>query len=160
MYVKTNLPALLKREFERSPFVAFDRLFEEALGSVPDFNDFCKITPYKGNAYPKVNIIDNPDSVILHAAVPGLTKDDISIDLEEDVLTIIGESQNDVSDAGKNYTYREISKKSFRRSFVLEDDLEKDKIKAEVVNGMLAITIPKKNPKKQEESKKKKIKIN
>ena len=108
---------------------------------------------------PAVNIKENKDSFLVDVAVPGMKKDDFEIDLEDNVLTISSQKEDKKEDKNKDeYTRREYSYQSFKRSFTLPERLVKsDKISAKYDNGELKITIPKKEEAKQKEPKKIKI---
>ena len=90
---------------------------------------------------PSANVIDNDEAFKLELAAPGFTKKDFKIDLEKDILTITSEREekNEL-----NYTRREFGDGNFCRSFVIPETVETEKIKAEYKNGVLALTLPKK----------------
>ena len=93
---------------------------------------------------PAVNIKETENDFMVDVAVPGMDKKDFKIDLDNDILTISSEktTKNDTSD--DNYTRKEYSYMSFKRSFTLPKGVvDRDKIKATYKNGELKITIPK-----------------
>lgn len=93
-------------------------------------------------AYPRVNIIDAEENVIIEATVPGLTKDDISVQWCDNQLTISG-GKDEVKEE-KDYRRREITKKRFSRSFsVYNSQYDCYNITAEVKDGLLIIKLPK-----------------
>lgn len=95
---------------------------------------------------PAVNILETEDNFEVELAVPGMKKDDFAIDLEKNVLTISAEDKVETEeneDEGR-YTRREFRYSSFRRSFTLPESANGDKITAQYKDGVLAITIPKK----------------
>lgn len=97
------------------------------------------------NAYPRVNIIDAGKNVIVEATVPGLTKEDISVEWCDNTLTISGGKEEKKELKEKDYKRREITKKRFSRSFSVYESLyDCYNIKAEVKDGLLTITLPKK----------------
>jgi len=96
---------------------------------------------------PATNITENDEAFQLEIAVPGFNKEDFRINLEKDVLTISSEKEkNEQSDEKKKLEFRlrEFGPRNFCRSFSLPEAVDKDAIKAEYLNGMLMITIPKK----------------
>ncbi|MEO1021613.1 MAG: Hsp20/alpha crystallin family protein [Bacteroidota bacterium] len=103
---------------------------------------------------PSVDISETDSSFDLAVQVPGLKKDDISIDLENGRLTISGERTLNKDEKGKNYHRVESSYGSFSRSFYLPDTIDEDTVKATYEDGILNITI-----KKAESKAKKLIKI-
>ena len=98
------------------------------------------------------NIEELENDYIVTVEVPGVSKKDISIDYEDSYLTISVEKQEDNSN--KKYIRKEITETSFSRSFYLED-VNEEKIKAKLEDGILTIKIEKLKP----EIKTKKIKI-
>ena len=106
---------------------------------------------------PSANIIEKPEGFELEIAAPGLKKDDFKIDLDNAVLTVSSEVEDAQNEEGKNYTRKEFYYGSFRRSFTLPKSVNIEKIKAEYVNGILKLVLPKKEEAKLET--KKEIKI-
>ncbi len=92
---------------------------------------------------PAVDMFETDDKVVIKAELPGLEKKDISLDLQNGVLTLKGErkSENEVKE--ENYYRREMSYGKFVRSFSLPVDVDADKIKAEFKNGLLTVEVPK-----------------
>ena len=136
---------LAPRAFSKNEFLTpFDRLFDDMLGSMfPTIaNDFGDDFFTKGS-YPKVNVVNYYNSIEIDAAIPGLTKDDVNVEITEGVLTIQGTSaqRENVDDA--QYLKREIKRSSFRRSFTLGDNLDSSNVTARFDNGILTLSIPK-----------------
>jgi len=104
---------------------------------------------------PSVNIKESDEGFEVEMAAPGLKKEDFNIELNNDVLTISSEKkvENEVKD-GEEFTRREFSYQSFRRSFTLPNIVEMDKIKASYEDGILKINIPKKEEAKPKPAKK------
>ena len=102
---------------------------------------------------PSFEVLNSKDSYRVRADLPGLTKKDVDIEINDDVITIKGERKNEYSD---NNHYSEFSYGKFSRSFSLPDDVICDDIKASMKDGVLALAIPRM---KQIESKTKKITI-
>ena len=95
---------------------------------------------------PATNITENDQAFQLEIAAPGFSKEDFRINLEKDVLTISSEKEkNEKSDEMKEQAFRmrEFNHRSFSRSFTLPEAIDKDAIKAEYLNGILTITLPK-----------------
>jgi len=99
---------------------------------------------------PAANIIENNDSFQLEIAAPGMTKDDFKINLENNILTISAELEDQKREEGKNYSRKEFYYGSFTRSFTLPKTIDLDRIAADYVNGILKITLPKKEEAKVE----------
>lgn len=152
-----NLPAILTREFFNSPVISFDKIWDDMLNSAfPEFGGTSLCQAFSNSSYPKVNILDKDDKIVIEAAIPGLNKDDIKIDIEDDILTISAEKKQTDEDKSKNYLKRELHYSSFRRSWRLGENLIKDDITAIFKEGMLTLEILKI---KQSQQKKKTIKI-
>lgn len=99
-----------------------------------------------GTSAPATNIIENEDNFEVALAVPGMKKKDFNIDLNNNLLTISAEvkDENEEKSEDGKYTRREFNYSSFRRSFTLPDTVEANKIVATYNDGVLGITIPKK----------------
>ena len=106
---------------------------------------------FNGNGL-RTNIEDLENEYLVTVEVPGVSKKDISIDYEDNYLTISVEKKEEVND--KKYLRKEITESSYQRSFYLEN-INEDKIKAKLEDGILNIRIEKLKP----EIKNKKIKI-
>jgi len=93
---------------------------------------------------PAVNIKNNENEFIVDVAAPGMNKDDFQINIENDILTISSEKKEDKEETNDNYTRKEYSYMSFKRSFTLPKGIvDYEKIKATYKNGELKISIPK-----------------
>ncbi len=93
---------------------------------------------------PAVNIKEENDKFILEMAAPGMKKDDFQINLDNYQLTISSERSEKKEDKKENYTRREFMYSTFSRSFTLPKTIDIDKIKADYKNGILTLTLPKK----------------
>ena len=91
----------------------------------------------------RVNIIDNEKDVTLELVAPGLKKEDINIDINNDVLTVSAKESVENDETNANYIRREFCSSAFSRSFTLPDYLDQDEITASQENGILNIVIPK-----------------
>ena len=92
---------------------------------------------------PSVNIQENDKEFMLEMAIPGVKKDDLKINLENQVLTISREVNQEKEELKDNYTRREFVYNSFSRSFSLPKSIVVDKIKADYKDGILKIALPK-----------------
>jgi HSP20 family protein len=104
----------------------------------------------KMNLIPAVNITDNKDEYQLSLAAPGLNKKDFNIDIEGNMLTISCEKEDSKEVKEKRYTRKEYNYSSFTRSFNIPDEVVKDKIEATYTDGLLKLTLPKKEDAKKE----------
>jgi HSP20 family protein len=93
---------------------------------------------------PAVDIFEEDDKLIVKAELPGVEKKDISVDLQNGVLTLKGERRHESEEKdGRNVCRREMSYGRFVRSFSIPDEVQAEKVKAEYVNGVLTIEVPK-----------------
>lgn len=115
-----------------------DEVFSRSLPSVftSNFNT--------GMTLPKVNIRETKDAYFVDMAVPGLKKSDFHIDLDNQVLSISTEMDESEERQENNFTRREFGYDSFKRSFSLPETVKEDKIKAEYIDGVLSLHLPKK----------------
>jgi len=93
---------------------------------------------------PAVNIKNNTENFELELAVPGGKKDDFKIEVDNDVLTISNEVKSENEETKENYSRREFSYSSFKRVFTLPETVDGTKIDAAYENGILKLTLPKK----------------
>ena len=144
------------KHLNRDEFLTpFDAIFDELVNkSFPTFKEEVGVSFNKG-AYPKVNVYEYDDKIGIVAEIPGLDKKNVSVEVEEQILTISGDKLGFDSDGGKCIT-RELKQSSFIRSFNLGEHLDGDDVSASFKDGMLSISIPKKEP---EKPKKKFVKI-
>ena len=146
------------RNLNRDEFLTpFDKIFDELMNKqFPAFQEEVGVSFNQG-AYPKVNVYEYDDTIGIVAEIPGLDKKNVSVEVEEQVLTISGDKHPDGFDTrgGKCIT-RELKQSSFKRSFNLGEHLDGDEVSAIFKDGMLEVLIPKKEP---EKPKKKIVKI-
>lgn len=102
------------------------------------------IDGFTGVNMPAVNIVEEKDDFRIEVAAPGLDKKDFKIDLNNNVLTISSEKNDEKEEKSERFMRREFSYSSFKRSFTLPETAQVDKIVANHKNGILQISIPKK----------------
>jgi HSP20 family protein len=103
-------------------------------------------TPSTGGTWmPLVNVEETPDELMLTAELPGLTQEDVELELENNILTIRGEKVEErrEGEEGKRYHVWERHHGSFQRSFTLPRTVRPDDISAEFENGILRVRMPK-----------------
>jgi len=103
---------------------------------------------------PKVNIVENEKGYTISAELPGVSKNDIDIDLKDNTLSIKGEKKVETKDEKENYIRVESSYGKFERSFNVSDDIDRNSVNASFKDGVLTLVLNKK-----EESKPKQIKV-
>lgn len=130
----------------------FPSMFSDFFGSRPllgpnlfdvDF-DFDLMPPRLGFNLPSANVLEEEKDYIIELAAPGLNKKDFKVEAKEGVLTISAEKEEEKKEGNGGYTHREYSYHSFSRSFTLPENSKSDKIDAKYEDGILKITVPKK----------------
>jgi HSP20 family protein len=112
-----------------------DRFFNDSFGAaLKQFN-------------PAVDIAEDEKSYEIHVAVPGVKKQDFKIDLIDGKLTISGERKMEEKKEGKNFHSLETQYGSFSRSFFIPEDVKSDQVEATYEDGLLKLTLPKKEKK-------------
>jgi HSP20 family protein len=92
---------------------------------------------------PSVNIKDTKDAYQIEVAAPGFAKENFSLKVEKDILTISGETKEDKLEEGGKFTRKEFSYAAFKRNFTLPETVVSEKIAAAYENGILKVTLPK-----------------
>jgi HSP20 family protein len=92
---------------------------------------------------PAVDLLERDDSLVLKADLPGLTRDDVQIEVRDNVLTLAGERKAEHEGRQNGYYRIERSFGRFSRSLQLPDGIDPDRIAAAFENGVLEVTIPK-----------------
>jgi HSP20 family protein len=113
------------------------------------FDDF--FTPFFNNRWdtnliqwqPKVDIIEENGQYRVKAELPGIEKEDIKVDVKDNVLTLRGERSEEKTDEKDRYYRRERHFGSFTRAFALPENVDSEAIKADYKDGVLSILIPK-----------------
>ncbi len=125
------------------------------------FNDFANSTGElqneslsAGNFVPPVDIYEDANRLVLKIEVPGIPQEDLQINLENQTLTVKGERKFVNDEKEENFHRIERRYGSFVRSFTLPSTIETESAQANYENGVLAITLPKK-----EAAKPKRVKI-
>jgi len=106
---------------------------------------------------PAVNIVESKDDYRIEVAAPGLNKDDFKINLENNVLTVSSEKEEKHEDKDEKVMRKEFNYYSFCRSFTLPQTVNADKIKANHKDGILFISIPKRDEAKEKPAREIKI---
>jgi len=127
-----------------------------------DDDDFLKdFFDFESNpSVPEVNVREKQDEYVIELAAPGLNKKDFNVNVQNNVLVVSSEKEDkdEKKDDNDNFLRREFSYSSFQRSFSLPEGVKPDDINAKHENGVLYVTIPKKDELKQQPSKQIEIK--
>lgn len=127
----------IRRQDSLLPSV-WNNLFENSLFSHP-LNGHSEFT------VPPVNISEAEGNFFVELAVPGLKKDDFKINLDKNVMTISAEKTSQEEQSNVNYSKREFGYQSFSRSFTLPSSANLESVKAGYEDGVLKVTISKKD---------------
>jgi len=92
---------------------------------------------------PRVDLSETEDAYIIRMDLPGVNKEDISINYQDGTLTVSGERKLEQKEEGENFYHVERVYGRFVRSFTFPKDIDADKIQAKYENGVLIITVPK-----------------
>jgi HSP20 family protein len=98
---------------------------------------------------PAVNITEHKDEYMVSLAVPGMKKDDFKIDVDGNMLTISSEKVESKEEKDKKFTRKEYNYASFSRTFTLPEEINKEKIEAMYEDGVLKISLPRKEEAKK-----------
>lgn len=110
------------------------------------FDESSSRGPANGSAWlPAVNVSESKDGLVLTAELPGMSQDDVSVEIENNVLTISGEKVEERTEGEEERRYHvwERSYGSFRRSFTLPRTVKGDEVTARFDNGVLTVNLPK-----------------
>ena len=144
-YPSLRSPAATLGSLARSPWSGLeseiDRLFETALGSFSD--------PASSTRFP-VDLFEDKENTYVRAELPGVSREDINVEVVEDYLTISASRKADTTDKDQQNE----QSFSFSRSVTIPDEVQTDKVSASYENGVLTVTLP-----KREEAKPRKVNV-
>ena len=134
----------LTRPVERLPFLFDDffRPWNEWFGGEKEFLG-------RMMTIPAVNIKETKDDYMVMLAVPGMKKDDFNIDLEGNMLMISCEKEEKLDEKEVLFNRKEYNYFNFKRSFTLPDEVKMENIQAKYEDGVLKLTLPKKEEAKK-----------
>lgn len=115
-------------------------LFDQGFGRFPALRNGEDLGP----ASLTMDVVENGDSFVVRAAVPGVEPKDVDISVEEDILTIKGEFSTREEKEEENYLRREIRAGAFQRQLRLPPTVDAERAEAKFEHGMLTLTLPKK----------------
>ena len=128
-----------------------NRIFNDSFGRSRDLDDEVSLYDWR----PPVDIYETNDGIVLKVELPGVNKDDVSVEVKDNVLTLKGERLLDPAIKDDQYYRKERSFGKFNRSFSLQEPIKPDLIKAGFKDGILTIEVP-----RPEEEKPKQITVN
>ncbi len=134
------------------PFMEFSGIVSKMNEFLSDF-DF-NVTAERRGFYPNTDIFEDDKNIYLNLELPGISKENVQVKIKDDnVLYIKGEKRKEekTDDSKSNYIRMERSYGEFTRYFSLPENVNIDKIDAKFVDGVLHLTIEKKEPEKPKE---------
>jgi HSP20 family protein len=149
-----NKNVLLYRDSENRPaadYRSVDRLLETVFGETPFFG--LRHTGAGTGWMPAVDIRETDNELVVYAALPGLSKDEISLEVKDNALVISGRMKPLGSDED-SWVRRELPRGEFYRAFSLPSDVVASKVSATMRDGVLEVRLP-----KAEEAKPRRISI-
>lgn len=117
------------------------------------FNDFFDDDTFLNKSWftkmPAANIVETTNNFTVEMAVPGMNKKDFHVDLENNMLTILCEKEETLTENDAHYTRREFSFNMFNRTFKLPEYVDLKDIEAKYIDGILKVMLPKKEEAKR-----------
>ena len=125
-------------KFNQPTLKTLDSFLDSLLSDLPSTNS------NNNMSFPAVNICETPDDYQLEFNVPGRKKEDFKITVDKNILTVSFEKNEEQKEEKKQFIKREFVTQSFKRSFTLDEKINADNIDAKYENGILFLTLPKK----------------
>ena len=119
-------------------FSDIDRMFDDDMFLMP-----MHLSRLGNGNLPAANIRETDKDYNIELAVPGMKRDDFTIEVDENMISISSEKEENINEEKENYQRREYNYSSFNRSFRLPEAVKADSIKAQYDNGVLHIKVPK-----------------
>ncbi|MBF0585796.1 Hsp20/alpha crystallin family protein [Prosthecochloris sp. N3] len=123
--------------YGRDPLKMFENVFNDTVSPF--------VTSMVAPSF-KVDVSEDENNIYIDADMPGMKKEDVKISVDEDVMTICAERSHEEEEKKKDYHRIERTYGSMSRSFTVGDNVDTDNIEAAYENGVLHITVPKKEP--------------
>lgn len=125
-------------KFNQPTLKTLDSFLDNLLSDLP--------VPSSNNGFnfPAVNICETNDNYELEFNVPGRKKEDFKITVDKNILSVSFEKKEEEKEENKQFIKREFSSQSFKRSFTLDEKINADEINAKYEDGILHLTLPKK----------------
>lgn len=135
---------LVPRIWTWSPVSVFEEmermLNDMRMGFVLPGNDLYR---REGVRMPNVDLREEGDRFLVQAELPGMAKEDVTIETDGNLLRITAKKEQEVEEKREGYIRRERGSMSFHRQLRLPENVDRDRIKAKMENGVLEISLPK-----------------
>ena len=136
-WTRTVTPRL--RNPFRSDLISFQQEVDDLMDSFFDRRRSMMPLMEDINFSPAVDVYEDNDKYLLEAELPGMNEDDISVDLNNNTITIKGEKKFDKKEKGKDYVRAERAYGSFRRDITFPQKVEADNVSAKLKDGILKV---------------------
>lgn len=148
---------------ERRPYdlwTDIDQLFDQFRSNFDDlfWNPRTNMPLTYQERTPLTDVVDHGDHYQMKIEMPGISKDNINIEVTSNTIEISAEEQETKDEKDKNWLRKERTKKSFYRAMELPEEFKTDHVEAEIKDGVLSVMLPKVEPKTEDKPKKVKIK--
>ena len=121
-----------------------DSLFDSFMSGLPAFPAMFGTSGDRGFALtPQMDVRETDKEIVVEAELPGIDEKDVSLALQDGVLTIRGEKKHEHDEERENYRMMERRYGSFQRSLRLPDTVDEDRVEARFDNGVLTVSLPK-----------------
>lgn len=120
----------------------FDNFFARGLPGIPRTTGLLS-RGEDAQFAPSVDVRENEKEIVIEAELPGMSEDDISVEMRDDVLTIKGEKKFEEEKKDENYYMMERRYGSFQRSLRVPETIDSDRIEAKFDKGVLSVHLPK-----------------
>jgi len=136
----------------------FDTIFDEFRRSFDDLlSPFLPIRTYLPKTFgtlpvraPLVDVVDEGDRYVIKTELPGFDKDDVDVELNKDFLILKAEKKFEEEEMSQNYLHRERTYSTCHRTINFPEEVDPAKVEGKMGDGILELTIPKKEPKPEE----------
>lgn len=135
-----TLVKLNQKPFEKT----FNSLFEDLFQNLPNAVAGNEWNSHFSNDFVPVNIKETGDAYILDVVAPGMEKSDFKVNVDKNLLTISADKKSELKSESEKMIKKEFSFRAFSRSFKLDDTIDATGINAKYEQGVLNITLPKK----------------
>jgi HSP20 family protein len=140
---RKDLGTPLFRPLQRPQSAEMDSLFDSFMGGLPAFSGIFGTSGGRGfTLTPHIDVRETDKEIVVEAELPGINEKDISLGLQDGVLTIRGEKKHEHDEEKENYRMMERRYGSFQRSLRLPDTVDEDKVEASFDNGVLKVSVP------------------
>src|SRR3989441_6539695 len=161
--IKANEPALAVREKPALAVKEPPSSFTQSVDKMLDTMTLIPWDPFRGFEWPieyelptripYVDVIDSDNEYVVKAELPGLKKETLNIQVGANELSLAAESNVEKEEKGKTYLHRERAFSTFRRNIGFAESIDAEKASARMSEGILAITLPKLEPRAEKKTK-------